>query len=169
ARALLRAFTYKAAAPAEILGEVNRFLRRDMPTGSFMTLHFAELNTKTGGLRYASAGHNPCFIFRKRRGSFEELDKTGPGLGILEEAVYRTVETEPLAPGDILFLYTDGLPEAMGPDRQLFGEERMKTLLAGLHERAPREIVNQMVRAVTDFTKRETFEDDLTLVVAKGT
>jgi len=169
ARALLRAFTYKVNNPAEVLGEVNRFLERDMPTGSFMTLFFAEIDTRTGALRYASAGHNPCFIFRKRTASFEDLEKTGPGLGIIEGIDYAIGETTPLAPGDILLLYTDGIPEAMSPDKELFGEERMKHLLAGLQERSPSEIVSQLVRAVTEFTQREEFEDDLTLVVVKGT
>ncbi len=169
ARALLRAFTYKIGNPAEVLGEVNRFLERDMPTGSFMTLFFAEINTTTGALRYASAGHNPCFIFRKNTGSFEELHKTGPGLGIIASTEYGIRETTPLEPGDILLLYTDGIPEAMSPDKELFGEERMKNLLAGLQERPPQEIVNQLVRAVTEFTKRDEFQDDLTLVVVKGT
>ena len=169
ARALLRAFTYKVADPAEVLSEVNLFLERDMPPGSFMTLFFGEVNTKTGAFRYASAGHNPVILFRKKGGSFEELGKTGPGLGLIEGVKYEIRETEPLGPGDILLLYTDGLPEAMNPDKELFGEERMKTLLAGLQERSPGEIVNQLVRAATDWTKSETFEDDLTLVVAKGT
>ena len=169
ARALLRAFTYKIGNPAEVLGEVNRFLERDMPTGSFMTLFFADISTKTGALRYASAGHNPCYIFRKGTGSFEELCKTGPGLGIIADTDYGIGETAPLGLGDILLLYTDGMPEAMNPERELFGEERMKNLLAGLQERPPQEIVNQLVRAVTEFTGREVFEDDLTLVVVKGT
>lgn len=168
ARALLRAFTYKVADPAEVLTEVNRFLERDMPDGSFMTLFFGEINTKSGAFRYASAGHNPMIVFRKRTGAFEELEKTGPGLGLIDGISYGTGETEPLGPGDILLLYTDGLPEAMSPDKELFGEERMKHLLAGLQERPPSEIVHQLVRAATDWTKEEVFEDDLTLVVAKG-
>jgi serine phosphatase RsbU (regulator of sigma subunit) len=169
ARALLRAFTYKVADPAEVLSEVNLFLQRDMPSGSFMTLFFGEIHTKTGAFRYASAGHNPMILFRKKTGSFEELGKTGPGLGLLEGTRYGTTETAPIGPGDILLLYTDGLPEAMNPEKELFGEERMKTLLAGLQERSAQEIVNQLLRAGADWTKAREFEDDLTLVVAKGT
>ena len=168
ARALLRAFTYKIADPAAVLSEVNLFLDRDMPEGSFMTLFFGVLDTKSGAFRYASAGHNPVILFRRQTGSFEELDKTGPGLGLLPEAVYEIRETEPLRPGDILLLYTDGVPEAMNATKELFGVERMKTLLAGLKERAPAEIVQQFVRAVTEWTK-DNFDDDLTLVVVKGT
>lgn len=168
ARALLRAFTYKMADPAAVLREVNLFLDRDMPEGSFMTLFFGVLDTKTGALRYASAGHNPVILFRRQNGSFEELTKTGPGLGLLPEADYEIRETAPLRPGDILLLYTDGLPEAMNGTKELFGIERMKTLLAGLKERPPAEIVQQFVRAVTEWTK-DNFDDDLTLVVVKGT
>ncbi len=169
ARALLRAFTYKMADPAAVLGEVNLFLERDMPPGSFMTLFFGEVNTKTGAFRYASAGHNPVILFRKDTGTFDSLEKTGPGLGLIEGVGYSIRETQPLAPGDILLLYTDGLPEAMSPDKELYGEERMRTLLAGLQERSPAEIVQQFIRAVTEWTRTEVFEDDLTLVVVKGT
>jgi len=169
ARALLRAFTYKMADPAAVLGEVNLFLERDMPAGSFMTLFFGEVNTKTGAFRYASAGHNPVILFRKDGGNFESLEKTGPGLGLIEGVSYSIRETQPLGRGDILLLYTDGLPEAMSPDKELYGEERMKTLLAGLQERAPEEIVQQLIRAATEWTRTEVFEDDLTLVVVKGT
>ena len=169
ARALLRAFTYKVPDPASVLGEVNLFLERDMPTGSFMSLFFGEVDTRSGALRFASAGHNDVILFRKKTGSFEELHKTGPALGLIEGATYGTGETPPLGPGDILFLYTDGLPEAMNAEKELFEMERVKTLLAGLQERAPGEIITQMVRAVTEFTKRESFDDDLTMVVVKGT
>ena len=169
ARALLRAFTHKGSNPAEILCDVNLFLERDMPAGSFMTLFFGELDGKTGSLRYANAGHNPAILFRKNGGTFEELGKTGPGLGLIEGIDYTVGETPPLNRGDILLLYTDGLPEAMNADKELFEMERVKTLLAGLQERAPQEIVNQLVRAVTEFTRREVFEDDLTIVVVKGT
>jgi len=169
ARALLRAFTYKMADPAAVLGEVNLFLERDMPPGSFMTLFFGEVNTKTGAFRYASAGHNPVILFRKEAGAFEMLEKTGPGLGLIEGVGYSIRETQPLGRGDILLLYTDGLPEAMSPEKELYGEERMKTLLAGLQERTPEEIVQQLIRAVTEWTRTDVFEDDLTLVVVKGT
>ena len=169
ARALLRAFTYKTPDPAEVLGEVNRFLERDMPSGSFMSLFFGELDTRSGALRYASAGHNEMILFRKKTGHFEELTKTGPALGLLDGAQYHIGETQPLTKGDILFLYTDGLLEAMSPnDKSLFGLERVKTLLAGLQERTPSEIIQQMLRAVTEFTRNDQFEDDLTIVVAKG-
>jgi len=169
ARALLRAFTYKAADPAEVLGEVNLFLERDMPPGSFMSLFFGEVNTRTGALRYASAGHCPVILFRKKTATFEELCKTGPALGLIEGITYRIGETPPLQPGDILFLYTDGLPEAMSPEKELFEMDRVRNLIAGLQERDSQEIVNQFVRAVTEFTKRDVFEDDLTMVVVKGT
>ena len=169
ARALLRAFTLNDTDPATVLEKTNLLLERDMPAGHFMSLFFGEVDTKTRALRYASAGHNEIIIFRKATGSFEELTKTGPALGLIEGARYTIGETQPLNPGDLLFLYTDGLPEAMSPDKELFEMERVKTLLAGLQERPVEEILTQMVRAVTEFTKRDVFEDDLTMVVVKGT
>jgi len=169
ARALLRAFTLNAADPAEVLTATNLLLERDMPAGHFMSLFYGEIDTKTRALRYASAGHNEIILFRKATGRFEELLKTGPALGLIDGAAYTIGETEALCDGDLLFLYTDGLPEAMSKDKEMFGMERVKTLLAGLQERPPEEIISQMVRAITEFTKRDVFEDDLTMVVVKGT
>ncbi|MFQ5844612.1 MAG: PP2C family protein-serine/threonine phosphatase [Planctomycetota bacterium] len=168
ARALLRAFAYKEADPAVVVGSVNDFLERDMPAGSFMSLFFGELDTATGEFRYSSAGHTPAVVYRRGAGSLEELGKTGPALGVIEGARYGAGEIRPLEPGDLLLLYTDGLPEAMNPDRELFGLDRAKNLLVGLQERPAAEIVQQLVRAVGEFSRREVLEDDLTLVVVKG-
>ncbi len=168
ARALLRAFAYKQSDPALVVGSVNDFLERDMPPGSFMSLFFGELDTNTGMFRYASAGHNPVLLHRKSAGSFEEFGKTGPALGVVPGVEYGTGGTAPLQSGDMLLLYTDGLPEAMNPDRELFGLERAKNLMVGLQERPAAEIVNQLVRAVGEHAKREVLEDDLTLVVVKA-
>jgi sigma-B regulation protein RsbU (phosphoserine phosphatase) len=88
---------------------------------------------------------------------------------LIEGVEYRIGECRGLGPGDLLLLYTDGLPEAMSPSKELFGMERVKTLLAGLQERPPQEILQQLLRAVTEFTESERFEDDLTLVVVRGT
>ncbi|MHC4952710.1 MAG: GAF domain-containing SpoIIE family protein phosphatase [Planctomycetota bacterium] len=169
AQALLRAFTLHAEDPAQVLAQTNFILERDMPPDMFMSLFFIEVDTKTGALRFASAGHCEIILFRKATGKFEELTKTGPALGLVAGAEYGIGEAAPLGPGDLVFLYTDGLPEAMSPDKELFEMERVKTLLAGLQERPVEEIIGQMVRAVTEFTKREVLEDDLTMVVIKGT
>ncbi|MCZ6572551.1 MAG: SpoIIE family protein phosphatase [Planctomycetota bacterium] len=168
ARALLRAFAYKQSDPALVVGSVNDFLERDMPPGSFMSLFFGELDTNTGMFRYASAGHNPVLLHRKSAGAFEEFGKTGPALGVVPGVEYGTGGTAPLQSGDMLLLYTDGLPEAMNPDRELFGLERAKNLIVGLQERPAAEIVNQLVRAVVEYAKREVLEDDLTLMVVKA-
>ncbi len=168
ARALLRAFTHKTADPAAVLSEVNSFLERDMPAGSFMSLFYGEIDLSSGAFRFASAGHNPVLLFRKATGECEELGKTGPALGLIPTARYEIGLTEPLGAGDILLLYTDGLPEAMNPQKEMLGMERVQNLLAGLQERPAQQIVTQLVRAVTDFSKREVLEDDLTLIVVKG-
>jgi sigma-B regulation protein RsbU (phosphoserine phosphatase) len=168
ARALLRAFTHKTADPAAALADVNLFLERDMPPGSFMSLFFGVVGLEDGAFRYASAGHNPAVLFRKRTGTFEDLPRTGPALGLVPSARFEIGVTEPIGPGDVLLLYTDGLPEAMGPQKEMFGMERVKHLLAGLQERTAQQIVAQLVRAVTEFSRREVLDDDLTLVVAKG-
>ena len=168
ARALLRAFTHKTGDPAAVLADVNLFLERDMPPGSFMSLFFGVVDTRDGKFRFASAGHNPVVLFRKRTGVCEELGRTGPALGLVPAPRYEIRRVDPIGPGDILLLYTDGLPEAMNAQKEMLGMERVKNLVAGLQERSAQQILTQLVRAVTDFSKREVLEDDLTLIVVRG-
>lgn len=167
ARSLLRTFLPRTNALHRVLAEVNRALARDMPAGTFMSLFLGELDLRSGSLRYASAGHNAAVVSRAV-GACEELAPTGPALAVLPDAPYGTAAAEALRPDDLLLLYTDGIPEARGPQRELFGMRRLKrTLLACRGSSAP-EIVGTISRAITSFTGAAGPEDDLSLVVAKG-
>ena len=86
------------------------------------------LDLKTGVLTYTNAGHNPSYVIRG--GSIERLDKLhGPVIAAMEEIPYGSGETK-LGKGDTLFLYTDGVNEAMNAKQELFTEERLAGLLA---------------------------------------
>ena len=122
----------------------------------------------TGRMTWCNAGHPPALL-RRADGTLQELEPTGRILGVLPDPTHVEGEEVHLQSGDMLLLYTDGLPEAMSPGKELFGMERVKTLLAGLQERPPQEILKQLLRAVTEFSESEHFEDDLTLVVVRGT
>ena len=146
ARSLLRTFlgAYGRSAAAirvgsvpcvsdvgDVLGEVNRALVRDMPAGAFMSLFLGELDLRTGGLRYASAGHTPGIVYRAAADEFDELKPTGPALGVVDNARYEVCTVVPPLQGqDAVLLYTDGATEAMGENREMFGVERLKTALA---------------------------------------
>jgi len=167
ARSLLRTFLPRVDDIAGVLVEVNRALIRDMPPGAFMSLFLGEVDLRTGKLRYASAGHAPGVVYRERDGSFDELEPTGPALGIVENARYRVSPViPPLSGEDALLLYTDGATEAMGGSRELYGLRRLKKRLAEVHaERAPA-IVDALTRTITDYAGGK-LEDDLSFLVVK--
>ena len=108
----------------EIFTRANEKLCENNESGMFVTAWMGILDLKTGNLQYANAGHNPPFLKRKD-GSFEYL-KTRAGfvLAGMEGVRYRAGELT-LYPGDRLFLYTDGIPEATNTDNKLYGEERL--------------------------------------------
>ena len=166
ARSLLRTFLPRERDPAAALHQVNRALIRDMPPGNFMSLFVAEFDTGTGGMRYASAGHNAAIILRANQDSFEELEPTGPALGFVKQARYSLSRAPALGPDDLLLLYTDGLTEAQRADGELFGMPRLKSVLADLRRRSAPEIVSGITAAVNRFSSGPA--DDCSLVVVKG-
>ena len=153
----------------DVLGEVNRALIRDMPAGAFMSLVLGELDLRTGGLRYASAGHTPGIVYRAATGDFDELLPTGPALGVVEHARYEVCTVvPPLQCQDAVLLYTDGATEAMGEDREMFGVERLKTALARVHgDRAPG-IVDSLTQEITEHSAGR-LADDVSFLVVKAT
>ncbi|MHC4550846.1 MAG: SpoIIE family protein phosphatase [Planctomycetota bacterium] len=169
ARSLVRAFLPRVDDPAGVLAEVNRDLARDMAHGTFMSLFLGEIDTYSGALRYASAGHGAALIYRAATRCVEELEPTGAALGLLRETTYRVARVRALGPGDLLLLFTDGVSEARSPDRALFGMARVKRLLVELHRESVTRILEGLEHAVMQFTQGDAPRDDLSLLVVKGT
>lgn len=130
-RTLVKTHARLGSSPDEILERVNDDLARDNDECMFVTVFLGLLDLKTGALTYTNAGHNPSYIKRAAAGgAVERLDKLhGPVVAAMEEVPYAS-GTAALAPGDTLFLYTDGVNEAMNAQHELFTEERLATLLA---------------------------------------
>ncbi|MDH3593040.1 MAG: SpoIIE family protein phosphatase [Planctomycetota bacterium] len=168
ARSLVRTFLPRVDEPAAVLAEVNRGFVRDLAVGNFMSLFLAQVDTANCTLRYASAGH-ACFVYRAATGGCETLDATGPALGLVEDAVYATRTVEALSADDVLVLFTDGVTEAMGPGREMFGVGRIEALVAAAHAEEGRAIVDRVTAAVRRFAGRRGPADDLSLMVVKGT
>ena len=159
-RSLLRASALRGGEPAACLEEVNRLILRDTSSGRFVTLFYGLLDAQRGTLRYANAGHSPPFLLH-REGPLQQLRQTDLILGAMPEARYQTREV-PLVPGDRLFLYTDGVSEAMNPAQQQFAEERLQQVLGERRIEGPEELVGRVVEAVRQFTANAPQADDLT-------
>ena len=115
-------------SPAEILTDVNDRLCEGNDDSMFVTAWLGILTISTGDLVSACAGHEYPVFYRNGKGFVLERDLHGLAMGALEGSKYRNVQWH-LDPGDMLFLYTDGVPEANNNEKELFGEKRMMAAL----------------------------------------
>jgi sigma-B regulation protein RsbU (phosphoserine phosphatase) len=168
ARALLRAFLYADSDPAVTLGNLNNFLSEDMETGRFMTMFYGDLDVASRTLRYVRAGHNAPLVYRRASDSFEELEAPGVALGMVRGFKYREAEPVKIHPGDILFLFTDGIIETMNGAKEQFGIERAADLVRKNRDRPSKEICDTLRAAVDEFSDHAPPQDDLTVIVARA-
>ena len=123
------------AGPGGILSDVNDRLCEGNEDSMFVTVWLGILTISTGQLVSACAGHEYPVFYRRESGFTMEKDLHGPALGAMEGIRFRETHWN-MNPGDLLFLYTDGVPEATDNSQELFGNGRM---LRGLAESRNRE------------------------------
>ena len=129
----------------------------------FVTVWLGILEISTGKLTAANAGHEYPVI-KSPNGKYELLkDKHGFVIGGISGARYKEYEVQ-LEPGSILFLYTDGVPEATSAEKELFGNDRMLESLNKISSSSPKEILDGVRKSVDDFVKDAEQFDDITMV-----
>ncbi len=140
----------------------NTLLMRDTSdTSFFITAWIGIYNPQTHELSYCSQGHPPAYV-RKESGELIELSASGIALGV--ESVLPKIEKIRLNEGDLLFLYTDGVIEAIDTDHQFFGKERLKEFLSRSKKNEPQAIVDQLLEEIHLFSGGASQSDDLTLL-----
>jgi serine phosphatase RsbU (regulator of sigma subunit) len=151
-----------------IIGGVNHLVHESSPTALFASLFYAEYEPASRRLQYVNAGHNPPIIVRPRTQCCElfHLRAQAVPIGIYAEVQFEATQFQ-LAKDDILVAYTDGITEAANPSGQLWGVERLESLLRSCSRIAPWEIVERILAEVSDFANDEPQRDDVTLVVMK--
>ena len=164
-RTMLRAaYRLGSPAPGEILEQVNNILYKDIPPNMFVTCLAALLDSRSGRLHYANAGHDLPYL-RHAEGGSEELRATGMPLGLMPNMSYEQKEIT-LEPGESVLLYSDGLVEAHDPQREMFGFPRMQGFV-GAHPDAAT-LIDSLLAELERFTGEEwEQEDDITLLTLK--
>lgn len=161
-RTVIRATALRQHSPATCLSESNNLLCNESVNGMFVTVFYAILNIHTGDVVYSNGGHNrPVWI--RKGGTAEMLPVTGSmALGVMPGLPYqeRTIHLEP---GDSLFLYTDGISEAMNPRGELFGDERLIQTCSTTPASA-KAMIGQMAQQVSAFVDGATQFDDMTML-----
>ena len=160
---ILKSCAMLGSSPAEILMRANQGICSNNPEGMFFTAWVGILELSTGKLTTANAGHEYPAI-RKPDGSFELIKrKHGCAIGGFEDTVYRQYEFE-LEPGTTLFVYTDGVPEAMQKDRTMYGTDRMLEALNKEPGASPKTLLENVRSDVAAFADGAEQSDDITML-----
>jgi serine phosphatase RsbU (regulator of sigma subunit) len=161
-QATLRAFLPESPSLADLLSRVNTVFRRDGLPQVFASVVSAIIEPGSGTVRIVNAGHPPPLIIR--HDDVEQLGKGGPALGLIDGAVFGE-QTADLGFGEIVLIYSDGLIETRNDAGEFFGEERLRTLLAGACASGAAPLGERLVAACDRFQGYAPAHDDLSLVI----
>jgi adenylate cyclase len=151
--------------PQEVLNRINQLLCEKSLDYQFVTL-FLFLLSPDGQGQFISAGHNPAYLFRAAAGKIDELPSDAFFLGIFECASYPSRPLN-LETGYILVVYTDGLTDAENQREEMFGEERLRTIIKQWASSGSDVIEKKLLEAVEEFTQGMPQTDDITFVVVQ--
>lgn len=171
-RTLMRAAVLQTDSPAAALRNVNDLLYPDCEQGMFVTAVYAVLDTLTGRLTYANAGHNPPLFIKKpsnikgKHPIVERLVRTGIALGVIEHAEMSERSLD-LQPGETVVFYTDGITEAFSPAEEIYGEERLLKVLQKSRTISASILLDEIDVAVNTFIAEAPMSDDITLIAVK--
>ena len=164
AKTLIKNYAQMGQEPGQVFTTVNRLLCDGNDAGLFVTAWIGILDLESGLLKYANAGHNPPLI-KKAGGQFEYL-RSRPGfvLAGMDTTRYRQSEMV-LNPGDRIFLYTDGVTEATDSSQQLYGEDRLESLLNRCQADTAEEMLADLKNDIDSFVCEAPQFDDITMLM----
>ena len=164
AKTIIKDLAERGLAVNDIFTQANEKLCENNESGMFVTAWMGILDLTTGQVKFANAGHNPPLL-KRADGSFEYL-KTRAGfvLAGMEGVRYRAGEIT-LNPGDRLFLYTDGVPEATNTDNKLYGEERLLSFMNQNASTEATELLPALKANIDEFVGEAPQFDDITMLM----
>jgi len=135
-----------------LIADVNRLVHAASPEHLYASLFYSEYDAVTRVLRYVNAGHNAPMLLRWKESECRVflLESTGTLLGLVERSPF-TSQALQLESGDVLLMYTDGITEAENPEQELWGHERLETLLRTCRGYTPTQIIKRIVDEVIAF------------------
>ena len=163
AKTVIRDLAERGLEPDEIFTIANGKLCENNDAGMFVTAWLGILDTRTGLMKFANAGHNPP-LFKRKGGKFEYMkERSGMLLAGMEGIKYRKNEIQ-LIPGDKLYLYTDGVTEATDNNTELYGEQRLLDFINSLETTEPESLCKRIKEDVDKFVGTAPQFDDITML-----
>ena len=148
----------------DIADRLNKLIYRSTPSDRFITFFMAVLDPATGELEVVNAGHNPILLLREN-GALEQIEAGGIGLGMLDFGIPFTGQSLKLEKGDKLFLYTDGIPEAMNLDEEEYSDERMFEFFKKNSNLPSVKFIDAIVQDVKKHVGTANQSDDITCLI----
>ena len=164
-KTVLRDYAERGDSPCDVFKNANTKLCEGNESEMFLTAWMGFLEMDTGLVHFVNAGHNPPVLIHGGKAAFIK-QKANLMLAVMEGMRYRE-QTLQLEPGDILYLYTDGVTEASAHDESRFGNDRLLELLSddfGTGDEACRRICKVVRESIDEFAKGEQQFDDITQV-----
>ena len=150
----------------EMSERLNKLIYKSSPSDKYITFFISVLDSNTGALDVVNAGHNPIFLLRKD-GVLEKIDAGGVGLGMFDFGIPFAGQNLIMNQGDKLFLYTDGIPEAMNEKEEEYSDEKMITFFTENSDNSSKEFIDSLVRDVKDYAGTTLQSDDITAMILK--
>jgi serine phosphatase RsbU (regulator of sigma subunit) len=167
-RSALRQRLSQPGNAGKIISDVNRQLVEDVEdSGQFMTMFYLEIDAAGMQTHWVRAGHDPAIFYDPDTDSFTEFGGTGIALGIDEDWKFEEYSKTDLNTGQLIFMSTDGIWEALNPQGAMFGKERIYDIIRKNSSLPAGEIIDLMLGALKKFQKDAPAEDDITLVIIK--
>ncbi len=162
-RTLLKAIAYQLVNPGEVLRKLNTMLIAESHTATFVTIFYGVLNIRTGELQFSNGGHNLPYHLLPT-GDIAQLPMAdGMLLGQFPHVDFETKRLH-LNKGDTLYVYTDGVSEAMDPEMNMYQEERLESYLRSTGGCALQEIVRGSITDLRKHTREAPQSDDITVL-----
>ena len=167
-QALFRSASAHESNPARIMHTINQTTCQGNEANMFVTFFIGVLDLPTGHLRYCNAGHDaPFLLLAGTKPATIDCAANLP-VGLFEEIRYNVQETH-LAGGSTMFLYTDGLTEAMNNAHKLFGMKRVEAVLAACSDLTPKAVLTKAEQSMHTFVGDAEQSDDLTMLAIRYT
>ncbi|MBS1544546.1 MAG: SpoIIE family protein phosphatase [Bacteroidetes bacterium] len=156
--------------PKTFMIRANEALKYCLERGSFISATYFVVNSLDKKILYSRAGHCPVLVYRRADQSAQFLTDKGAALGMVKGKDYcNFVETREFQyqPGDIMVLYTDGITEAKNHKGEEFGLEMLRKSVEEFSELTPKEMQDELIRRLYEYTGTEEINDDYTTMIVK--
>ncbi|RPI02516.1 MAG: HAMP domain-containing protein [Calditrichaeota bacterium] len=170
-KGMMNSLTHLIASPKELVRHLNNILNKNPDKRIFTTMIYGVLDVDHKDFTFVRAGHNALVVKRaNQNGDIDVLIPPGMALGLAKDELFgKNIQEANINfdSGDILFLYTDGISEAMNDQSEEFGEERLYSLICEQEKSRPHEMQRQIIRHINEFSNNRPQHDDITMIVAK--